>query len=422
VEVCLPDQVDAWGALPNGDVVFPGTASEDPANMSAVQSNTSTYAWTLLVSARAGATSGVIRIIVDQPAMCRAGIMLSLPVRIVAGPPTPPAGPTGGTGTTTITMPKVGGTAVDWCLNYGTACGKPAADAYCRLRGFAGAAQFQTAPMKATFVLGDRKKCQNATCYGLSSVQCIPNAANPPVPTAVLGTWYSGGNSSSQAPIQMVGGTLWLVNENGQRSRALVLGSTIVAQDWDGLRGTLADNGTRINWANNSSWQRTAIGGPQSYPNVGGTWYREGEASKPASIQQNGGALRVVNESGQPSRAHFQGGAIIADDWGGLVGTLVNNGTRINWANNSSWQRTAIGGPQSYPNVGGTWYREGEASKPASIQQNGGTLRVVNEFGQASRAHFQNGTIVADDWNGLVGTLVNGGRRINWANNSSWQR
>lgn len=76
----------------------------------------------------------------------------------------------------------------------------------------------------------------------------------------------------------------------------------------------------------------------------------------------------------------------------------------------------------SYPKVGGAWYREGNTSKPASIQQNGGTLRLVNEFGQPSRAHFQNGAIVADDWNGLVGTLVNGGKRINWANNSSWQR
>jgi hypothetical protein len=69
--------------------------------------------------------------------------------------------------------PKVNGTAVDVCLNWGTNCGKPAADAFCQGQGFAmssaHAAQGNAPP---TLVLGDGTVCNESFCARLSSITC----------------------------------------------------------------------------------------------------------------------------------------------------------------------------------------------------------------------------------------------------------
>lgn len=69
--------------------------------------------------------------------------------------------------------PKVNGTAVDVCLNWGTSCGKPAADAFCQGQGFAAssahAAQGNAPP---TLVLGDGAICNESFCTRLSSITC----------------------------------------------------------------------------------------------------------------------------------------------------------------------------------------------------------------------------------------------------------
>ncbi len=85
------------------------------------------------------------------------------------------------------------GYAVDWCLHWGAECGKPAADQYCRLSGYpAGAANFTTAYMFPTWVLGDNKPCNINQCAGFSMIQCAASpapaapapAAPPPGPAA----------------------------------------------------------------------------------------------------------------------------------------------------------------------------------------------------------------------------------------------
>ena len=70
-----------------------------------------------------------------------------------------------------------------------------------------------------------------------------------------------------------------------------------------------------------------------------GTWYREGDRGRPASIQQSSGGLILTNEAGGTVLGQIQNGAIVADGWGGLVGKLVKDGTRINWSNGTTWQR-----------------------------------------------------------------------------------
>src|SRR6266850_1506526 len=76
-------------------------------------------------------------------------------------------------------------------------------------------------------------------------------------------------------------------------------------------------------------------------PNLGGCWNRTGDPDKLCSIIQTGDDLLFVNESNGKSNGRFERDrVVIAIDWeGGLKGTIANNGTRIDWANNTSWER-----------------------------------------------------------------------------------
>jgi hypothetical protein len=72
----------------------------------------------------------------------------------------------------------------------------------------------------------------------------------------------------------------------------------------------------------------------------------------------------------------------------------------------------------------GTWCRDGDRTKPASIRQSGASLTFTNEFGNGSRGRFESSnTVVAIDWEGgLRGTFSSDGNRISWANGTSWTR
>jgi hypothetical protein len=70
--------------------------------------------------------------------------------------------------------PTVEGAAVDVCLNWGTNCGKPAADAFCQLQGFAGSSAHAARPnAPPTFVIGDRAVCRESYCARLTSITCV---------------------------------------------------------------------------------------------------------------------------------------------------------------------------------------------------------------------------------------------------------
>jgi hypothetical protein len=84
----------------------------------------------------------------------------------------------------------------------------------------------------------------------------------------------------------------------------------------------------------------------------------------------------------------------------------------------------------AFPDIAGTWYREGDRSKPATVAGSGENLTFTNEFKPPliSKGKFTSPTtVVATEWEkGLVGTLISdkSGRvnRINWGNGTSWQR
>lgn len=82
---------------------------------------------------------------------------------------------------------------------------------------------------------------------------------------------------------------------------------------------------------------------PGSQPGLSpeGTWCREGDRSKPASIRQSGNSLTFTNENGNSSRGRFESSnTVVAIDWeGGLRGTFSSDGNRISWGNGTSWMR-----------------------------------------------------------------------------------
>lgn len=68
--------------------------------------------------------------------------------------------------------PRIHGKAVDRCLNWGENCEQPAADAFCRQKGFSTAAAFEFANMRPTLVVGDDKVCDEGYCQGFTTITC----------------------------------------------------------------------------------------------------------------------------------------------------------------------------------------------------------------------------------------------------------
>jgi hypothetical protein len=105
-----------------------------------------------------------------------------------ANPPPPPPSPapnpdstrrpnaSGGTARTipsTFANPTWQGTRVDYCLHWGTACGQPAADEFCRRSGFArSTASTLAQKVGPTLVLGDSQTCDGTRCDGFASISC----------------------------------------------------------------------------------------------------------------------------------------------------------------------------------------------------------------------------------------------------------
>ena len=68
--------------------------------------------------------------------------------------------------------PRINGKVVDRCLNWGENCEQPAADKFCRLKGFSAAAAFEFASFRPTLVVGDDKVCNEDMCQGFTTITC----------------------------------------------------------------------------------------------------------------------------------------------------------------------------------------------------------------------------------------------------------
>jgi len=68
--------------------------------------------------------------------------------------------------------PRIHGKVVDRCLNWGENCDQPAADNFCRQKGFSAAAAFDAAKLRPTLVAGDDKVCDEDYCEGFTTITC----------------------------------------------------------------------------------------------------------------------------------------------------------------------------------------------------------------------------------------------------------
>lgn len=73
----------------------------------------------------------------------------------------------------TFKNPKVDGTALDFCRDWGTNCGKAAADAYCRKKGYGKAITFRSRNNSPpTRVINSGQVCDQPFCHRITSVTC----------------------------------------------------------------------------------------------------------------------------------------------------------------------------------------------------------------------------------------------------------
>ena len=95
--------------------------------------------------------------------------------------------------TQTFSSPSVRGVRLDWCAHFGTGCGQPAADLFCRENGFTSAARFSIDANigrrgVATLVFGDGRLCSGPDCSGFRAITCtkvdvaVPGPVGPVAP------------------------------------------------------------------------------------------------------------------------------------------------------------------------------------------------------------------------------------------------
>ena len=86
--------------------------------------------------------------------------------------------------TQSFANPKVGAQRLDLCLNWGTGCGKPAADAWCVSKGFTNSAGHAVAnnigASTPTRLITTGAVCDQAYCDGFAQITCSKPDAAPP--------------------------------------------------------------------------------------------------------------------------------------------------------------------------------------------------------------------------------------------------
>jgi hypothetical protein len=102
------------------------------------------------------------------------------------GPAQAPPGPTADTGTSTserkgtlyrdpeIAAENTEMVPLDWCREWGSACGKPAADAYCQMLGHARSGHIQIRNnVGKTAIISNKAICSESTCDGFRLIECV---------------------------------------------------------------------------------------------------------------------------------------------------------------------------------------------------------------------------------------------------------
>jgi hypothetical protein len=159
----------------------------------------------------------------------------------------------------------------------------------------------------------------------------------------ITGDWCAQGDQRKPCSIANNGAFLTFKNEQGSTSVGHFTNTQqteFSADGWQFVRGTLSQDGLRIDWTNGTYWMRCSGGGGRR-PNLDGTWYRDGDHSLRCSIRQKKGSLALKNEFGQTATGTFDTSRRITTNWSGerIDGTISSDGNTINWDNGTSWSR-----------------------------------------------------------------------------------
>jgi hypothetical protein len=154
-----------------------------------------------------------------------------------------------------------------------------------------------------------------------------------------IGLWCIRGEPDQQALITGGAFGLTLRLESGAASTGVIAGPfshQVVAPQWNLLHGTLSADEESITWSDTSYWTRC-----RARINLQGTWYANGNPSRPNRINQRDGNLALRNDTGMTATGVFTARDQIAVSWPGAVvnGTISADNDRIDWDNGQFWSR-----------------------------------------------------------------------------------
>jgi len=200
-----------------------------------------------------------------------------------------------------------------------------------------------------------------------------------------------------------------------------------------------------------------------------GAWCAQGDPSRHASISSNEAYFNLTNDNGKTSMGNLiNANQISAPDWQFIIGTLTQDGRRIDWSNGTFWTRCSKGGgggnggsgngrghsaggsngggggaasgtdggvasgrgagggesDHNRPNLSGIWYSQGNHSLQCSILERHGGLNLHNEHGSKGTGSFDGDRHISTNWSHtrLGGTISQDGNRIDWSNDTYWIR
>jgi hypothetical protein len=160
-------------------------------------------------------------------------------------------------------------------------------------------------------------------------------------------------------------------------------------------------------------------------PDLSGNWrmYDEKGTYIPndATIRQLGASVTLDNGHGSVVPTTLANNTVSA--WG-LIGTVTQNGNRIEWSNGYLWAKILTAAQDvTTPDLNGNWkmYDERGTYIPndATIRQSGTSVTIDNGHGSIVPTTIVNDTVSA--WN-LTGNIIQSGWRIEWSNGYVWTK
>ncbi len=154
----------------------------------------------------------------------------------------------------------------------------------------------------------------------------------------------------------------------------------------------------------------------QTYPNLAGTWYVNGDVNIPAQITQNVQYL-TFSYSNLSANGYFTtvSNQLYATEWKAYA-TVSPDGNTITWSN-QYWTRATS---SAYPDLSGRWYVNSDGSQVAQITQTGQSLNFSTSAGSSEGYFYSASQVYAKTWNAYA-NISSDRQTITWSN-QTWTR